>query len=192
MASRLGRAPHAISRTIASIRQMFAASPRKKEEADEMVEMPSTSLLDSTHALESIQAVSRAHKAFERLQTTEQVDVLKTPGSLVSKLGLTPVFMKVSKEIGEISKRMGASLTHARGAFPVPPIGLPSVRLQEAAQMVSSTQFTRVQAAQPSTVPPRTSPMEITVETDEELDIRELERRISRILRDEARRYGIY
>jgi hypothetical protein len=33
--------------------------------------------------------------------------------------------------------------------------------------------------------------VEITVEADEDMDVRELERRITRILKDEARRYGI-
>jgi len=80
-----------------------------------------------------------------------------------------------------------------------PPSGLPSLKLQEIMPVLSQAAAATQAAPQ---APPRVRgertagrqrPIEIKVEQKiSDLDLRELERKIARILREEARRYGVY
>ncbi|TRO48095.1 hypothetical protein E2P65_03440 [Candidatus Bathyarchaeota archaeon] len=80
-----------------------------------------------------------------------------------------------------------------------PPSSMPSLKLQEIMPVLSQA-APAIQAA-PQTHPRvrgehaagRQRPLEIKVEQKiSDLDLRELERKIARILREEARRYGVY
>jgi hypothetical protein len=70
------------------------------------------------------------------------------------------------------------------------------MRLREALPPLSGEARRMESAAPPTLERPRPTyekprPIDIKVESPEDIDLRELERRIARILRDEARRYGV-
>jgi hypothetical protein len=74
---------------------------------------------------------------------------------------------------------------------------LPSARLQEAIPFIAASRGglrneTSIPAQRLRTAP-RQVPVTINVESvSEETDLRELTKKITRMLRDEARRYGLY
>jgi hypothetical protein len=83
-----------------------------------------------------------------------------------------------------------------RVAFETPP-PVPGMRLHEVLPALSSEARQRQEPQQarerPRPTYERPKPIEVKVDNRiEEIDLRELERKIARILREEARRYGVY
>ncbi len=78
------------------------------------------------------------------------------------------------------------------------PMAAPSVKLQEIVPILSRATAPLAEARGPPSfrrerVADRIRPIEVRVESKmEDIDLRELERKIARILREEARRYGVY
>ena len=101
-----------------------------------------------------------------------------------------------NKLLGSLDDLIGGRVLERAPLEGVPPI--PGMRLQEvipaltrkAAQQPSTPR--RVEARpQPSYERPK--PIEVKLETSlDDIDLKELERRLARILKDEARRYGVY
>lgn len=76
------------------------------------------------------------------------------------------------------------------------PLPTPGMRLREALPALSGEKWRRESAAPPTLERPRPTyekprPIDIKMESPEDMDLRELKRKIARILRDEARRYGV-
>jgi len=80
---------------------------------------------------------------------------------------------------------------------PQVPDGLPSARLHDAVSFLLSAQQTATKETPPPARQERVvrKPLPVTIEVDSlrgEAEIRDLQRKIARIIKDEARRYGVY
>ena len=134
------------------------------------------------------------------------------PGELGATPGLTfrDALARVTSAGFDAEATVSESVSQMAMALKVGPIGVqqlervtleappptPGIRLREAIPPLSGEARRRESAAPPTPERPRPTyekprPIDIKVESPEDIDLRELERRIARILRDEARRYGV-
>lgn len=128
--------------------------------------------------------------------------------SLTYALGVSKPFTSYGAVMGEIIKNnteLIADLARAPeelftlGKIPFEtPRSLPTVRLHEIIPLLASIEASRPKGARSPTIErvssaERPRPIEIKVESPEnEYDLRDLRTKIARIIREEARRYGVY
>jgi hypothetical protein len=132
-----------------------------------------------------------APKVHDALGAVKQVLSSKVEAESMMKVSLDSVVSSILRAPADRQTLQRAALA--------PPPGLPSLKLQEIMPVLSQAAAASQAAPQ---IPPRVRgeraagrqrPIEIKVEQKiSDLDLRELERKIARILREEARRYGVY
>jgi hypothetical protein len=112
----------------------------------------------------------------------------KYPEQLTSNI----IEPKSFKGITSLIKESTKILSMVPDQIPRPKLETPLNIQKPSTQQNNQTPLTQTKTSETTRKPNQIKPIEVRIETDEDLNIRELERKIARLLKDEARRYGIY